>query len=231
VKRGSDASWRSNHRQKCCRGASAGSNACTNWKWYGWSSCFHKVLHTLICEIPTVEAVRRVLILGSISTVWRIRFSKPAVRRWCCWPLLTRCGWKVLCLCKRQWTDWKFHLFGKCLFGNRSAYRWCVASVLPCISPYTKCMSVYSAQVKSMLLSAIARCYHYTAYTSTASDTCTTQQCTLMNKCPLYTTCVLFMDELCFTQSGILKLKPSLSLKGKKNWSHSYTTIFVCFVS
>jgi hypothetical protein len=27
------------------------------------------VLHTLICEIPTVEAVRRVLILGSISTV------------------------------------------------------------------------------------------------------------------------------------------------------------------
>jgi hypothetical protein len=82
------------------------------------------------------------------------------------------------------WALWKVRLFG-----NRSAYRRLAASVLPCISPYRKCMSVYSAQVKSMLLSAItARYYHYATYTSTASDTCTTQQCTLMNKRPLYTT-------------------------------------------
>jgi hypothetical protein len=89
--------------------------------------------------------------------------------------------------------------------------------VLPCISPYTKCMSVYSAQVKSMWLLAItAQYYHYTAYASTLSDTYTTQQCTLMNKRPLYTTCVFFTDKPCFTRSGILKLKPPVSLKRNK---------------
>jgi hypothetical protein len=77
-------------------------------------------------------------------------------------------------------------------------------------------MSVYSAQVKSMLSAITARYYHYTAYTNAASDTCTTQQCTLMNKRPLYTTCGLFTDEPCFARSGILKLKPPLSLKGNK---------------
>jgi hypothetical protein len=82
---------------------------------------------------------------------------------------------------------------------------------------YTKCMSVYSAQMKSMLLSVItAWYYHNTAYTSTASDTCTAQQCTLMNKRPLYTICVLFIDKPCFTQSRILKLKLRLSLKGNR---------------
>jgi hypothetical protein len=68
-----------------------------------------------------------------------------------------------------------------------------------------------------MLLQATnSRYYHYTAYTHTASDACTKQQCTLMNKRPLYTTCVLFTDEPYFTRSGILKLKPPLSLERNK---------------
>jgi hypothetical protein len=37
-----------------------------------------------------------------------------------------------------------------------------------------------------------------------------------MNKHPLYTICMLFTDELCFTRSGIQKPKPPPSLKGNK---------------
>jgi hypothetical protein len=49
-----------------------------------------------------VEAVRWVLIFGSVSTVWRIRPSKRAVRRWRWRPALTRCGRKALCVPVRE---------------------------------------------------------------------------------------------------------------------------------
>jgi hypothetical protein len=163
-----------------------------------------------------VESVRRMLILGSISTVWRIRSSKPDVRRWRWRPAVTRCGRKCRVRVRDDGqTEKSACLTNVCLGIVRH-----IADVrlLCCLAfHHTRSACLYYAQVKSSLLSAItARHYHYTAYTSTASDTCTTQQCTLMNKRPLYTTCVLFTDEPCFTRSRILKLKPPLSLKKNK---------------